>query len=67
MIGAIVAEYFGGSFSDLGTLIRSQYQVFAYEDAWAGILVACAFGIAFYLAIGLLERLVLRWQPSTSE
>jgi len=67
MIGAIVAEYFGGSFSDLGTLIRSQYQVFSYEQAWAGILVACAFGIAFYLAIALAERLVLRWQPSTTD
>ncbi len=60
MIGAIVAEYFGGSFSDLGTLIRSEYQVFSYEQAWAGILVACGFGIAFYLAIALIERLALR-------
>jgi NitT/TauT family transport system permease protein len=67
MIGAIVAEYFGGSFSDLGTLIRSRYQVFDYENAWAGILVACAFGIAFYLAIALCERLAIRWQPSTAE
>ncbi len=67
MIGAIVAEYFGGSFSDLGTLIRSQYQVFAYQEAWAGILVACSFGMLFYLAVSLVERLLLRWQPSTSE
>jgi NitT/TauT family transport system permease protein len=67
MIGAIVAEYFGGTLGDLGTLIRSQYQVFDYENAWAGILVACLFGISFYLAVSLCERLALRWQPSTSE
>ena len=65
MIGAIVAEYFGGTLGDLGTLIRSQYQVFDYPDAWAGILVACLYGIAFYLVIALIERLTLRWQPST--
>ena len=65
MIGAIVAEYFGGTLGDLGTLIRSQYQVFDYPDAWAGILVACLYGIGFYLAIALAERLTLRWQPST--
>jgi NitT/TauT family transport system permease protein len=67
MIGAIVAEYFGGTLGDLGTLIRSQYQVFDYPDAWAGILVACLFGLAFYLVIAFTERLTLRWQPSTSE
>jgi len=67
MIGAIVAEYFGGTLGDLGTLIRSQYQVFDYKDAWAGILVACLFGIGFYLAVSIAERLVLRWEPSTSD
>ena len=68
MIGAIVAEYFGGTFGDLGVLIRSSYQIFAYREAWAAILVACAFGIGFYLAIALAERLTLRWvPPSTSE
>jgi NitT/TauT family transport system permease protein len=67
MIGAIVAEYFGGTLGDLGTLIRSQYQVFDYKNAWAGILVACLFGIGFYLAVSVVERLVLRWEPSTSE
>ena len=67
MIGAIVAEYFGGTLGDLGTLIRSQYQVFDYTNAWAGIFVACLFGIGFYLAVALAERLALRWEPSTSE
>ena len=67
MIGAIVAEYFGGTLGDLGTLIRSQYQVFDYRDAWAGILVACLYGIGFYLAIAFCERLALRWQPPAFE
>jgi NitT/TauT family transport system permease protein len=67
MIGAIVAQYFGGSFNDLGVLIQSRSQTFAYDEAWAGIFVACLYGIAFYLAVAALERLVLRWQPSTSE
>jgi NitT/TauT family transport system permease protein len=67
MIGAVVGEYFGGSFDALGVLIRSRAQIFAFEEAWAAILVACMFGIGFYLAIALLERMALRWQPSTSE
>ena len=67
MIGAIVAEYFGGTLGDLGTLIRSQYQVFDYTNAWAGIFVACLFGVGFYLAVALAERFALRWEPSTSE
>ena len=67
MIGAIVAQYFGGSFNDLGVLIQSRSQTFAYDEAWAGIFTACLYGIAFYLAVAVVERLVLRWQPSTSE
>jgi NitT/TauT family transport system permease protein len=67
MIGAIVAQYFGGSFNDLGVLINSRSQTFAYKEAWAGIFVACLYGIAFYVAVAVVERLALRWQPSTSE
>jgi NitT/TauT family transport system permease protein len=64
MIGAIVAEYFGGTLGHLGTLIRSEYQVFDYPNAWAGIFVACLYGTGFYLAIAACERLALRWQPA---
>jgi NitT/TauT family transport system permease protein len=67
MIGAIVGEYFGGSFDALGVLINSKSSTFDFKGAWAGIGVACAFGIAFYLAVALAERLALRGQPSTSE
>ncbi|HEY1513167.1 MAG TPA: ABC transporter permease [Gaiellaceae bacterium] len=67
MIGAIVGEYFGGDFNALGVLINSKSSTFDFKEAWAGIAVACAFGIAFYLAVALVERLSLRWVPSTSE
>jgi NitT/TauT family transport system permease protein len=67
MIGAIVGEYFGGSPNALGVLINSRNATFDFEDAWAGIGVACAYGIAFYLAVAALERLALRGAPSTEE
>jgi NitT/TauT family transport system permease protein len=67
VIGAIVGEYFGGSFNALGVLINSKSSTFDFQEAWAGIGVACAFGIAFYLAIALLERLALRRVPSTGD
>ena len=67
MIGAIVGEFFGGSFNALGVLIRSRAQILDFDSAWAAILVACVFGIGFYLAVAAAERLVVRWGPSTRE
>jgi NitT/TauT family transport system permease protein len=67
MIGAIVGEYFGGDFNALGVLINSKSSTFDFKEAWAGIAVACGFGIIFYLAVALVERLSLRWVPSTSD
>ncbi len=64
MIGAIVGDYFGGSPNSLGILIRQFVGVSAFEEAWAAIVVASALGIAFYAAIGLVERVVTRWDPA---
>jgi NitT/TauT family transport system permease protein len=64
MIGAIVGDYFGGSQEALGIQIRRSAGIFAFEDAWAAILVASVLGIAFYAAVALAERLVMSWQPS---
>jgi NitT/TauT family transport system permease protein len=63
MIGAIVGEYFGGSLDSLGARILQDSSLFRFELAWAEIVVACVFGIAFYLAVAGVERLVTRWQP----
>jgi NitT/TauT family transport system permease protein len=64
MIGAIVGEYFGGPTNALGVSILNDTQLFNFPRAWAGIALASAFGIAFYGAVALAERLTTSWAPS---
>ena len=64
MIGAIVGDYFGGSQEALGILIRRSAGIFAFQEAWAAIVVASLLGIGFYAAVALLERLTMNWHPS---
>lgn len=66
VIGAVVGEYFGGPQYALGVYITSEAYVFRYQDAWAAILIASAMGIAFYLAIVGLERVLLPWHAAAS-
>jgi NitT/TauT family transport system permease protein len=63
MIGAIVGEYFGGAMNALGLTINTDAQIFQFDAAWAGILVASLLGIALYSAVVVAERLVVRWSP----
>jgi NitT/TauT family transport system permease protein len=67
MIGAVVGEYFGGALNALGVLILARSRIFLFTQAWAGVFVACLFGLGLYIAVALVERLTLRWAPSTSE
>jgi NitT/TauT family transport system permease protein len=60
MIGAIVGDYFGGSTLALGVQIENSISLFDFPFGWAAVVVASAFGIAFYVAIGVLERLAIR-------
>jgi len=61
MIGAIVAEFFGGSTKFLGVYIKTEASILHTREAWAAIVVACLIGIAFYLAVAVTERLVMPW------
>jgi len=45
----------------LASLIRSDAQVFQFERAWAGILVASLLGISLYLAVVVAERVLVGW------
>jgi NitT/TauT family transport system permease protein len=67
MIGAVVGEYFGGALNALGVLILARSRIFLFTQAWAGVFVACLFGLGLYLAVAAVERVALRWMPSTSE
>ena len=64
MIGAIVGEYFGGSQQQLGIVIKNAAALFNFETAWAAIIVACVLGLGFYLAVVLVEQLVMRRHPT---
>jgi NitT/TauT family transport system permease protein len=67
MIGAVVGEYFGGALNAMGVLILTRSRLFHFNEAWAGVLMVCLFGIALYVTVATIERVALRWVPSTSE
>ncbi len=67
MIGAVVGEYFGGSREALGVVIKNSAALFQFELAWAAIIVASFLGVAFYLAVVAVEKLVMRRFPSALE
>jgi NitT/TauT family transport system permease protein len=64
MIGAIIGDYFGGAPGALGVEIRRWVGIFAFDQAWAGIVLASALGIVFYASVTLVERLTMGWHPS---
>jgi NitT/TauT family transport system permease protein len=64
LIGAIVAEYFGGSRDALGVYISQQASQPRMAEAWAGIVVAIVVGAAMNLVIVITERRLMPWHVS---
>ncbi|HEX6506530.1 MAG TPA: ABC transporter permease [Chloroflexota bacterium] len=64
MIGAIVAEYFGGPFAGLGYYINNEAPELAMDKAWAAVVVACAIGIGAYMIVVIVERIFTSWHVS---
>jgi NitT/TauT family transport system permease protein len=62
VIAAVVAEYFGGLQTGLGSRITSAAAFTAYPRAWAYVVGACLLGLVFYLTTLLLERLAMPWR-----
>lgn len=65
LIGAIVAEYFGGQQFVLGQYIITEAAFFRFANAWAAILVASAASIVFFVIIVAIERVAIPWHAST--
>jgi NitT/TauT family transport system permease protein len=64
LIGAIVGEYFGGSNDVIGRVVVQSASALRFDVTWAAIILGATTGIAFYLAIVAIERLVIPWHAS---
>jgi NitT/TauT family transport system permease protein len=64
LIGAVVAEYFGGSSDVLGRVIVQTSSRLRFDITWAAISVAAAAGIVMYLVALAVERIVIPWHAS---
>ncbi|GAA0487857.1 ABC transporter permease [Paractinoplanes deccanensis] len=62
VIAAVVAEYFGGLQTGLGSRITSAAAFTAYPRAWAFVVGACLLGLVFYLTTLVLERVAMPWR-----
>ncbi len=61
LIGAVVAEFFGGPRATLGVFITQEASAFDFARAWTAILMASIIGISFYVVVLIAERLTMPW------
>ncbi len=60
VIGAVIGEWVGSS-AGLGYLTRVSVPLFLTARAFAAVVVLAAMGVVLFLAVALLERLLLPW------
>ncbi|GAB1422179.1 ABC transporter permease [Anaerolineales bacterium] len=61
VIGAVVAEFFGGPRATLGVFITQEAAGFDFARAWTAILTASFIGIFLYSLVWLAEYFVMPW------
>lgn len=64
LIGAVVAEYFGGTDDVLGRVIVQSSSSLRFDITWAAITITAVAGILLYLAALAVERAVIPWHAS---
>jgi NitT/TauT family transport system permease protein len=64
LIGAVVAEYFGGSSDVLGRVIVQSSSRLRFDITWAAITITAISGILMYLVALAVERAVIPWHAS---
>lgn len=63
VIGAIVGEWIGSTAGIGALIIRATYN-FDTPLLYAAVAVASGFSVAFFFAIGALERRIVTWEPA---
>ncbi len=64
LIGAVVAEFFGGPRATLGVYITQEASAFDFAKAWTAIMMASIIGVSFYLVVLLAEKRLMPWHVS---
>lgn len=64
LIGAVVAEFFGGPRATLGVFITQEASSFDFARAWTAIVMASIIGISFYVAVLIAERIFMPWHQA---
>lgn len=64
VIGAIVAEYFGGRQDALGPMITQAAGLTRYDEAWAAVLAGTLVGAVLYGLTVVAERFVMPWHAT---
>lgn len=67
LIGAVVAEFFGGPRATLGVFITQEASAFDFARAWTAIVMASIIGISFYVVVLIAERLTMPWYRQQRE
>lgn len=66
-IGAIVAEYFGGTSEVIGRVVLTAMFAGQFGLGWAGILLGAIAAIVAYLVVAAVERRAIPWYISLRE
>jgi NitT/TauT family transport system permease protein len=64
LIGAVVGEYFGGASQVIGRVVVQSSSALRFDVTWAAILIVAVAGIAMYVAILAVERVLIPWHAS---
>ncbi|SIR51340.1 ABC transporter permease [Bosea sp. TND4EK4] len=65
VVGAIVGEWIGSNVG-IGALIIQATYSFDSALLYATVIVASCFSMLFFVSVTMLERLIVRWQPSNA-
>ncbi|MBG7621445.1 ABC transporter permease [Herbaspirillum sp. AP02] len=65
-VGAVVGEYLGSA-RGVGYLILQAEGTFDINTVFAGIVVLTVFALVLDLAVGMIEKRLMKWQPKSGE
>jgi NitT/TauT family transport system permease protein len=64
VIITIIAEFFGGELTTIGTYIRTEAGNLHTVAVWSAVLMACIVSLLLYGTVSAIDQWTLRWHPA---